>query len=367
MLIYVYNALSLPLYYYISSKVKNGKKLFIVLASLQMFLILSLRVDTLGVDLRAYKAAYFHISNYSFTELCGRLHFFKTADIGYAFESGYVLLNWTVAKLGLQFHALLVVLAFIHMMSSGRFYYRYATDQTVCLSYMMFIALNPFSYAFGILRQTLALDILLFSVPAILEKRWFKATLLVAMAFLCHRSALIFIVLFPLSKIQVKRSVFMRVFLWNFVLLLAAPFILKRFVLPMMQTWGGKATAFSRLVEYRTTNLYIILIVASVLIYYFYDFMRSEESEENFMIWGFLLLFLTQPFSAYVDVYTRFQSYFIMLTTVFLPKVIVSTKNFSAITSRIVYASAYILLVIYMYFTFRGGTMLINPYKSVLG
>lgn len=364
MFIYVFNALSLPFYYYISSKIRNGKKLFIVLASLQMFFILSLRADTLGVDLLAYKVAYLHISDYSFAELWGRLHFFKTANIGYGFESGYVLLNWIVAKLGFPFHALLVVLAFIHMMSSGRFYYRYATEQTVCLSYMMFIALNPFSYAFGILRQTLALDILVFSVPAILEKRWVKATIIVAIAFLCHRSAAVFIVLFLLSKIQVKRPVFMRVFLGNFVLLAAAPFILKRFVLPMMQTWGGKTGAFNRLVEFRITTLYIILLVAAVFIYFFYDFRKSEEIGENFMIWGFLLLLLTQSFSAYVDVYTRFQSYFIMLVTVFLPKVIVSTKNISASTSRIAYASAYILLVVYMYFTFRSG--IINPYESIL-
>ena len=256
MFVYVFNALSLPFYYYISKRVHNSKKLFIILASLQMFLILSLRVDTLGVDLGGYKAAFLHISNYSLTELFSKLHFFKTADIGYQFESGYVLLNWIVAKLGFQFHALLVVLAFIHMFSSGVFYYRYTTKKTVCLSYMLFTALNPFSYAFGILRQTLALDILLFSVPAILEKRWYKATTLVAMAFLCHRSAVIFIILFLLSKVQVKRSVFIRVLLGNFVLLAVAPVILKRFVLPLMITWGGKVGAFNRLKEYRLTNLY---------------------------------------------------------------------------------------------------------------
>lgn len=364
MFIYVFNALSLPFYYYISSKTKNGKKMFIVLASLQMFLILSLRADTLGVDLGGYKAAYLQISNYSFSELFGKLHFFKTADIGYQFESGYVLLNWIVAKLGLQFHALLVVLAFIHMISAGRFYYRYATEQTVCLSYMMFIALNPFSYAFGILRQTLALDFLLFAVPMILEKRWVKAIILVAIAFLCHRSAAVFVILFLLSKVQIKRSVFMGVFLSNFVLLAAAPVILNRFVLPMMITWGGKAGAFDRLVEYRITNMYIILIVAAVFIYFFYDFKQSVEIGANFMIWGFLLLLLTQTFSAYVDVYTRFQSYFIMLVTVFLPKVISSYKDKSI--RFLAYGSAYFLLVIYMYFVFRNGGMLIYPYKSIM-
>lgn len=364
MFIYIFNALSLLFYYYISSKAKNGKKLFVVLASLQMFLILSLRVDTLGVDLGAYKAAYLHISNYSFSELFGKLHFFKTADIGYQFESGYVLLNWIVAKLGFQFHALLVVLAFIHMLSAGRFYYRYATEQTVCLSYMMFIALNPFSYAFGILRQTLALDILLFAVPMILEKRWVKATILVAIAFLCHRSAAVFIVLFLLSKVQVKKSVFMGVFLGNFALLAVAPFILNRFVLPMIQDWGEKEAAFDRLVEFRITNLYIILIAAAIFIYFFYDFKQSEEIGTNFMLWGFLLLLLIQPFSTYVDVYTRFQSYFIMLVTVFLPKAITSIKNKNI--RFIAYGSAYFLLVIYMYFVFRDGSMLIYPYESII-
>ena len=99
--IYFLNILSLPIYKYIF---KNKKQLCIVI-SLQMFLILSLRDITLCIDYPNYSAGFEYIKGLSIGELFSSFRLIRTAKLvwPFSYESGYVVLNWLVGKLGLAF------------------------------------------------------------------------------------------------------------------------------------------------------------------------------------------------------------------------------------------------------------------------
>lgn len=121
MAIYIFNFLSLPVY----GKIFNRRSVC-WLAGVQMFLILALRADTLGVDLVSYKAGFDYISGLSFTEMLSTLRFFLQAKLPYplSFESGWVVLTWLISWFGLGFHFLLVVCAGINMIACSRFIYK---------------------------------------------------------------------------------------------------------------------------------------------------------------------------------------------------------------------------------------------------
>lgn len=94
MTIYILNFLTLPLYGFIFNR-----RTLCFIASLQMFLILAFRADTIGVDLPTYQTGFEYISGLSFEDMAVTLHFFHFADLPHlwGFESGWVVLNWLVS------------------------------------------------------------------------------------------------------------------------------------------------------------------------------------------------------------------------------------------------------------------------------
>ena len=90
MFIYLFNFLSIPFY---DLMIKDKKKI-IWLVCVQMFLILALRADTLGPDMRAYSTFYNTWSGYSLGEMIGATRFLSNHEVVYGRESGFVWLCW---------------------------------------------------------------------------------------------------------------------------------------------------------------------------------------------------------------------------------------------------------------------------------
>lgn len=87
MTIYILNFLTLPLYGFIFNR-----RTLCFIAFLQMFLILALRADTIGVDLPTYQTGFEYISGLSFEDMAVTLNFFHFVDLPHlwGFESGWV-------------------------------------------------------------------------------------------------------------------------------------------------------------------------------------------------------------------------------------------------------------------------------------
>ena len=205
MAVYILSFLSLPIYHLL---VKDRRK-YVMLVTAQLFLILALRAPTLGVDLGNYSGGYAYISSLGFTDMLSRLRLISPAELvyPYSYESGYVVLNWLLGKIGIGFHAFLILHAAFCMSSFGLFIYRYS--KAPWLSFAMFFSLSYFEYSFGILRQILAICILLFAVPFIERKKPIPFFLLVILAFTIHRTALIFAVFYLARYIKVTRLVYL--------------------------------------------------------------------------------------------------------------------------------------------------------------
>ena len=105
--IYLFNILSLPIY----KAIFKSKKVFCALIALQLFFILALRDISVGTDLPTYSAGFEYIRSLSFLDMISKLRFIRVSELIYpfSFESGYVILNWLIAKVGLGFHSLLAI------------------------------------------------------------------------------------------------------------------------------------------------------------------------------------------------------------------------------------------------------------------
>lgn len=320
--IYLFNILSIPIYRFLI----KDRKCFIILVSVQMFAIMALRDITIGYDLKNYANGFQYISTLSFTEVLSKLRVIQTADLiyHYSYESGYVILNWIVAKLGCSFHTLLVLLAAFNMLSFGVLIYRYS--KMPWLSFVLLSGLNMYEYAFGILRQSLAVSIVLWTIPYILKKKRLKACLIILLAFSVHRTSILFFALLFFVEKPITRKVFRNQILCWAGLLLITPVLYEK-VLSKILILLGKSKYID--VDFRLNNQILLMVGIVVILYLFVDFNHFAARQERMILWGYLLSIPLEILGMCNDSFARSIEYYYIFVILLIPAVI-STYQFQA-------------------------------------
>ena len=355
MAIYILCFLSLPIY---DVLIRDKRKL-VTVVTVQLFLILALRDPTLGVDLANYSGGYRYITSLDFTSMLSRLNFISTADLvfPYNYESGFVVLNWIFGNLGLSFHAFLILHAAFCMTSFGVFIYRYS--KLPWLSFSMLIAFSYFEYSFGILRQMLAIAILLWAVPLIERKKAILFFLVVLLAFTVHRTAIVFLVIYLARYIKVTRIVYLvNAALWG-LLLVFSPFlfnvVLKRILLLLGKTRYMK---FS----FEWSNMTTLLLLFAIAAFFTLDFSAMSNKRNSIFCWGFLLAMPFQIFAMGNAVFGRMILYYMVFGILLIPNILWDYKKNRALSE----AGKYVLwLFLFVFTVYQYYESPIVPYVSV--
>lgn len=354
MSVYILNFLTLPIY----NLIFKDKKKFVFAVTLQLFLILALRDTTVGMDLPNYSGGYSYIASLRLTELIPRLRLISEAELvhPYAYESGYVVLNWILAKLGIGFQGFLVLHAAFCMTSFGLFIYRYS--KLPWLSFSMLIALSYFEYSFGILRQVLAICILLFAVPTIEKKKPIPFFLLVLLAFTMHRVALIFAVLYLAYYITVTRWVYIGNAVFWVLLTALSPWIFNVLIVRVLTALGKTSYTESR---FAWSHMMTLLLIFAVGAFLTLDFDTMKEKRNSILTWGFLLAFPIQILGMNNAVFARMVLVYLIFATVFVPNVIADYKK-KPILAEIGAYALWLFLFLFMVFQFRSSAVV--PYTT---
>ena len=315
MAIYLLNFISIPIY---DLLIKNKKRLVFIIA-LQMFLILSLRADTLGVDLENYKQFYEFYQTLSFGEIMRgfRLIGGSTHDLGV--ESGYVLLNWVVGRLGFSFHSFLVFYAAIVVGSVSLFIYRYC--ENAALGFATFISLGAFVSFFGILRQSLALAIFLLAIPALERRKPIRFFLIVIIAGLFHQSLFIAAVLYFVVKLKANKALYVIFVVASLALTVITPVLYNNVVFPIIVKLGR----YYYLNDFEWNNMFAVMMVLAV---FFMFFFKNREREDNSMQCGFLMSLPLQALAFYLPIFSRLSgAVFFNFVCVLLPNTLSRIEN----------------------------------------
>ena len=336
MAIYLLNFISIPIY---DLLIKNKKKL-VLIVSLQLFLILALRTDTLGVDLDNYKQFYEFYKTLSFGEIIRGFRPIGGSAHDFGVESGYVLLNWVIGKLGFSFHSFLVIYAAIVITSVSVFIYRYCDN--AALGFATFISLGAFVYSFGILRQTLALAVFLFAIPALEKRRFWRYLVLVVIAGLFHQSLFIAIALYFIAKLKANKTLYAIFIGASLLLVVATPLFYNKLIFPIIVRLGR----YYYLNDFEWNNMFAVMLVMAV---FFMFFFKNREREDNSMQCGFLMALPLQALAFYIPVFSRLASaVFFNFICVLLPNTIfrLETRSQRLQANTVAYVG---LLAFYLY------------------
>ena len=353
MWIFIFNYITIPIYNFLFKE----KKYFITVVACQLFLLIALSDLSIGADTLTYSDAFSVFSKAKFQDLVKDFNLLRGIKVGsYRFEPGYVFLNWILGKCGFSFRMFLILYAAFCIISVTKFIDQYSQD--ACFSFCLFLALGMYGYYFGIIRQSIAVSILLFSINSIKKRQIFKFFILVFIAFLFHKIALIFLPFYFVANIKLTKKTYeIHFFLWV-VELLCLPIVINRIVLPIMEKISKGHYVH---LDIQHNYLIVAMLIVAILAYFFINFDTFFQTKENMLAcWGMLLAIYMELIGLYVLVLARavISIYFIFVV-VLVPNVIKAYPN-----KKIAIAGKTAILVLSLLFLIRElPDSYLIPYK----
>lgn len=236
-------------------------------------------------------------------------------------EPGYNLINWVIANLGGDFHYfLLIVGAFINF-SVLRFIYKYS--DSVWLSVIVYIAFGFYFNSLHILRQYMALSIVLYSYDYLLSRNFVKFSLIVVIATFFHTSAALFILTYFVVRQKLSTpnlliifSVFTVIAFVGGQALMQILVFSEKYQQEYLNNTDTEGSGFSMLV------LMMSLMGMGLLLK-----PRVMSPKMHMIFWSFFIAVCLQPLATIVSMVSRGILYWSVSIVIFIPMIIGCLKN----------------------------------------
>ena len=200
------------------TQTEKWRKTYLIVCGIIMFLMIGLRHSGLGSD-----DTQFYVNLY---EVFGTKTLSQTFSMELDMEPGYLLCSWILSHVFSDGQWLLVFSGLFFSITVCRFVYKNCKNMPLAL--LAFNALGLFNFMVQGLRQAIAMCICLWALEQIKKKRTLASFLLVALATTFHASAIVFAVLYLISKLKITLR---GLFVFSVLSSLAISFLPNLFVL----------------------------------------------------------------------------------------------------------------------------------------
>ncbi|MEK0174679.1 EpsG family protein [Tetragenococcus halophilus] len=250
------------------SKLKNGNKIYLFITFFVLYIMSAFRSINIGNDTRDYFLMY---ENFGRTDNILSM----PSDI----EVGYRVLNKFLYSLNPS-PVLLTSITSLFVLGSI-FFFIYKNSEIPWLSVMLFINLRTFYFTLSGIRQSIALAIILISYKYLKQGNFWKFVSLVILASTFHTSSLLFLIIYPMSRMRVKQKIIALYFGVSVVFF----FILER-ILPLILNFIPKYQSYLSSSYFESVKLASILnflVSFSILLFGFFvlKYVKSKRKVNN--------------------------------------------------------------------------------------
>lgn len=281
-------------------QIVRNKKRFAVLAFLVLTLVSGLRGFTVGADTRTYVNLFQNISAISI--------------VNTRYEAGFILYLKGIALISKNPGVMLFISSAICIGSACWFMYRHSDN--MLLSILLYIFLGGYFSQMNIMRQAIALSVLLVSSDMILREQWVKSLILIFVAISLHSVAVIWFVIWALGFWLSKQTrpisrqycifVVLLVAVISFVMYSAIMWIVGRifpsYIGYFQGTWSDSNYSASLM------QSFIALVFLVVGIVWYKDKNFSWQQAMKLLLVGFSLIF--QVLSMRMEIWNRVAGFF---------------------------------------------------------
>ena len=246
---------------------QNARKKFIKLLMVLFIIQSGFRHLAVGSDTFAYYQEFNELQHFSFANLIDSFVTFVKSDEGK--DPGYKVLQYLFSVIIPSYRLYLIAIAIFVFIALGKLLYRYTnSNREVLVAVALYQSLFYSFLSITGLRQTIATGFLLFAVPYIVDKKWKKGLLLIAVAVTQHKSALLFLPFLVLPYVKNSRLIIFSSFviffpMWKMGNVIASFFISgTRF-----EQYAAYLAGFEGAGAYNFTA-FIVLLVVGILFKY---------------------------------------------------------------------------------------------------
>lgn len=235
---------------HVSTAKKN--KLFIVICGIQLFIIHCFKDFSSLSDLTNYVGGYNYISQSKISQIFD-------IDFSVRFEPGWIILNKILSYISDNYLILFAVTSFVIILGYSKLILLYSAIPWLSVFLFLTYIFIPSLY---ILRQHLALAILLFSLPYIVKRRFLKFLLVVLLAISMHFTAIVFLIAYFIYPVTIGKKFWITFATFVFV----SRFLIAPLLLYLMSMNEG----YARYLDYLATNstdFFISLCVLGLFVY----------------------------------------------------------------------------------------------------
>ena len=247
---------------------KNTDIFFCIVLFVALSCIAGLRSVNIGID--TYQFCY----NYTIISTAKSLT--KALSLT-RFESGFVTMCYFLSKISKDYQLLLMFTSVI--IFGGVSFFIKKNSKDIPLSIYLFITLNYFGMYMNVMRQALAISIILIAYETFLkQKKTLQFLLLVILSSFFHRSALIALFIPLILKLNFKPKWMFLSFVFGTSFFLVGPKIIS--YISTLVGYEGYITKS----DYFSSNYYgALLLFAMNLLFFLFCFFKRKKFDENEM------------------------------------------------------------------------------------
>ena len=236
-------------------------------------------IDSLP-DLEVYDLDFYEIKRLTFKEC------FIKGELDSKTEIGYVVLNKLISFVTNDFRGFLWIYSFIMLFM----YFKFFTTASpyVALSIMLLLV-GPFNQSMFVLRQHLAVAILLPTFTLIRDRKCIKFLIVLFIAFYLHRSALIFLPIYFIYGLSNKNLV--KTFIVVGILSVILFSIVLKYFAGLFAVYDKYMEATDSAINYKTA------MVAGMYLFMYILFLKNHVFDEGTNRFTFIMLFMYFIFS----------------------------------------------------------------------
>lgn len=293
----------------------NRKKHFVVSACILLFLYAAFRAHNLQPDIPVYVDYFRKNAFLSFDEV-------KEFFDGKYKDPFYHFFAWCFSKVFSDAQCWLAFVSLAYVSSVGILVYK--ESESPVLSLLAFISLTYFEFSLSGLRQTLAMSLTMLSYFCIKKKKLLSFIVLVLLASLFHKSALIFLIIYPIARTKIDK--------WHLLVAVLAGgmfFLGESYIRTFMQNFLVD-TQYEGYIE-RTVGLSIAGFVIQACIFFFcivYHSAVTKRYKHATILYNLAFVGLVfQLFSSMIAEVFRISMYFSFFNILLIPMAISVEKD----------------------------------------
>lgn len=321
-----------------NKKIKNSKKLFIIISSFQWILLAGLRHYSIGGP-DVYITYYSSFNESLITPWSQVIFEFSQifTDFKNFGEPGYLLFEKLIGFFSSSYQFYLFALAVVFMAPFGVFVYKYSKNPL-----MSFLIYSTLFYSFFSLtgfRQTLATTlIVLVGYDFIIKKKFISFLILSFIAFTIHKSSIVFFPFYFLANIKIN----LQSIIAYLILIIVLFFFGESIYYPVAVFLGYEGMIENEIGG--TLTFTLMMIFVGIVSVWRYKQVRRLDINSNSMYIAVLIGILLSVLTLQNQSFMRVQQYYSIFIILLIPNLIRSFKPSERLVVSLVSVSVLLLL-----------------------